>query len=104
MNLPTPLSNPPSYPIIGKSEQIQSVWRKVAKSCSNRCYCPNHRGKQVLGKRLSQKQSTKIVSGKAKSLKLSTVAYSTKTFFRVNSFGHEKGAFTGATAQRRGCV
>ena len=30
MNLPTPLTDPNAYPIIGESEAMREVWRQVA--------------------------------------------------------------------------
>jgi two-component system response regulator HydG len=101
MNLPTPLSNPPSYPIIGKSEQIQSVWRKVAKVAPTDATVlitgETGVGKEVIAETIHENSQRK-----SKVFKAVNCGVFYQDLLQSELFGHEKGAFTGATAQRRG--
>ncbi len=101
MNLPTPLSNPPSYPIIGKSEQIQSVWRKVAKVAPTDATVlitgETGVGKEVIAETIHENSQRK-----SKVFKAVNCGVFYQDLLQSELFGHEKGAFTGATGQRRG--
>lgn len=101
MNLPTPLSNHKSYPIIGESEQIQAVWRKVAKVAPTNATVlitgETGVGKEVIAQTIHENSSRKNRLFKAVNC---GVFY--QDLLQSELFGHEKGAFTGATNQRRG--
>ncbi|MCG9128266.1 sigma-54-dependent Fis family transcriptional regulator [Candidatus Poribacteria bacterium] len=101
MNLPTPLSNPPTYPIIGKSEQIQSVWRKVAKVAPTDATVLIT-GETGVGKEVIATTVHENSQRKGKAFKAVNCGVFYQDLLQSELFGHEKGAFTGATSQRRG--
>ncbi len=101
MNLPTPLSNPSAYPIIGESEPIRIVLRKVQQvaptSATVLITGETGVGKEVIAQTIHENSPRKNRLFKA----VNCGAFY-QDLLQSELFGHEKGAFTGATSQRRG--
>ncbi len=101
MNLPTPLIDPNRFPIIGESEQMQEVWRQVAQVAPTNATVlitgETGVGKEVVAQTIHENSSRKNRLFKAVNC---GVLY--QDLLQSELFGHEKGAFTGATSQRRG--
>ena len=101
MNLPTPLTDPNAYPIIGESEQMREVWHQVAQVAPTNATVlitgETGVGKEVVAKTIHEKSSRSNRLFKAVNC---GVLY--QDLLQSELFGHEKGAFTGATSQRRG--
>ena len=101
MNLPTPLTDPNAYPIIGESEQMQEVWRQVAQVAPTNATVlitgETGVGKEVVAQTIHENSPRKNRLFKAVNC---GVLY--QDLLQSELFGHEKGAFTGATSQRRG--
>ena len=101
MNLPTPLTDPNAYPIIGESEAMRVVWRKVQQvaptSATVLITGETGVGKEVIAQTIHENSPRKNRLFKAVNC---GVLY--QDLLQSELFGHEKGAFTGATSQRRG--
>ena len=101
MNLPTPLTDPNAYPIIGESEQMQEVWRQVAQVAPTNATVlitgETGVGKEVVAQTIHENSTRPNRLFKAVNC---GVLY--QDLLQSELFGHEKGAFTGATSQRRG--
>ncbi|MDE0482956.1 MAG: sigma-54 dependent transcriptional regulator [Candidatus Poribacteria bacterium] len=101
MNLPTPLTDPNAFPIIGESEQMQEVWHQVAQVAPTNATVlitgETGVGKEVVAQTIHENSSRKNRLFKAVNC---GVLY--QDLLQSELFGHEKGAFTGATSQRRG--
>ncbi len=101
MNLPTPLTDPNAYPIIGESEPMQTVWRQVAQVAPTNATVlitgETGVGKEVVAQTIHENSPRKNRLFKAVNC---GVFY--QDLLQSELFGHEKGAFTGATSQRRG--
>ena len=101
MNLPTPLTDPRAYPIIGKSEPMQVVLRKVQQvaptSATVLITGETGVGKEVIAQTIHENSPRKNRLFKA----VNCGAFY-QDLLQSELFGHEKGAFTGATSQRRG--
>ncbi len=101
MNLPTPLTDPNAYPIIGESEAMQEVWIQVAQVAPTNATVlitgETGVGKEVVAQTIHENSSRPNRLFKAVNC---GVLY--QDLLQSELFGHEKGAFTGATSQRRG--
>ena len=101
MNLPTPLTDSNADPIIGESEPMQAVLRKVEQVAPTTATVlitgETGVGKEVVAQAIHKKSSRKNRLFKAVNC---GVFY--QDLLQSELFGHEKGAFTGATTQRRG--
>ena len=101
MNLPTPLTDPNAYPIIGESEPMRKVWHQVAQVAPTNATVlitgETGVGKEVVAQAIHEKSPRKNRLFKAVNC---GVFY--QDLLQSELFGHEKGAFTGATSQRRG--
>ena len=101
MNLPTPLTDPNAFPIIGESEQMQEVWHQVAQVAPTNATVlitgETGVGKEVVAQTIHENSPRKNRLFKAVNC---GVLY--QDLLQSELFGHEKGAFTGATSQRRG--
>ncbi len=101
MNLPTPLTDPNAYPIIGESEAMREVWRQVAQVAPTNATVlitgETGVGKEVVAQTIHENSPRKNRLFKAVNC---GVLY--QDLLQSELFGHEKGAFTGATSQRRG--
>ena len=101
MNLPTPLTDPRAYPIIGESEPMRVVLRKVQQvaptSATVLITGETGVGKEVIAQTIHENSPRKNRLFKAVNC---GVFY--QDLLQSELFGHEKGAFTGATSQRRG--
>ena len=101
MNLPTPLTNPNSTSIIGESEVMQAVMRKVHQVAPTTATVlitgETGVGKDVIARAIHENSPRKNRSFQAVNC---GVLY--QDLLQSELFGHEKGAFTGATSQRRG--
>lgn len=99
MNLPTSPTNTPS--IIGESEVMQAVIRKVNQVAPTTATVlitgETGVGKDVIARAIHENSSRKNRSFQAVNC---GVLY--QDLLQSELFGHEKGAFTGATSQRRG--
>lgn len=101
MNFPIPLTDPNAFPIIGESEQMQEVWRQVAQVAPTNATVlitgETGVGKEVVAQTIHENSNRKNRLFKAVNC---GVLY--QDLLQSELFGHEKGAFTGATSQRRG--
>lgn len=101
MNLPMPLTSPSLFPIIGKSEAMQEVWRQVAQVAPTNATVlitgETGAGKEVVAQTIHENSLRKNRLFKAVNC---GVLY--QDLLQSELFGHERGAFTGATSQRRG--
>lgn len=101
MNLPTPIINDDSRRIIGESEPMQVVLRQVAQVAPTKATVlitgETGVGKDVIAQAIHENSPRKDRPFKA----VNCGAFY-KDLLQSELFGHEKGAFTGATTQRRG--
>lgn len=101
MNLPNALSTPNSQLVIGKSEPMQKVWHQVEQVAPTEATVlitgETGVGKEVVAQIIHEKSNRKDRLFKAVNC---GVFY--QDLLQSELFGHEKGAFTGATSQRRG--
>ncbi len=101
MNLPTSPTNSNSLSIIGESEVMQAVIRKVHQVAPTTATVlitgETGVGKDVIARTVHENSSRKNRSFHAVNC---GVLY--QDLLQSELFGHEKGAFTGATSQRRG--
>ena len=101
MNLPKSPTNPNSVPIIGESEAMQVVMRKVHQVAPTTATVlitgETGVGKDVIARAIHENSPRKNRSFQAVNC---GVLY--QDLLQSELFGHEKGAFTGATSQRRG--
>ncbi len=101
MNLSTPSANPNSLSIIGESEAMQAVIRKVQQVAPTTATVlvtgETGVGKDVIARTIHENSPRKNCSFQAVNC---GVLY--QDLLQSELFGHEKGAFTGATNQRRG--
>ena len=101
MNLPTPVTSDSSRPIIGESAPMQAVLRQVAQVAPTKATVlitgETGVGKDVIAQAIHESSPRKTRSFKA----VNCGAFY-QDLLQSELFGHEKGAFTGATSQRRG--
>ena len=101
MNLPTPLTPSNSQLVIGESEPMQIVWHQVAQVAPTDATVlitgETGVGKEVVAQIIHDNSNRKDRLFKAVNC---GVFY--QDLLQSELFGHEKGAFTGATSQRRG--
>ena len=101
MNLPTTLTIPNSQLVIGESEPMQIVWHQVAQVAPTDATVlitgETGVGKEVVAQIIHDNSNRKDRLFKAVNC---GVFY--QDLLQSELFGHEKGAFTGATSQRRG--
>lgn len=101
MNLPTPLTKSNAFPVIGTSKAIQNVWHQVEQVAPTNATVlitgETGVGKEVVAQTIHEKSLRKDRLFKAVNC---GVFY--QDLLQSELFGHEKGAFTGATNQRRG--
>ena len=101
MSLPTPVISESSRPIIGESAPMQAVLRQVAQVAPTKATVlitgETGVGKDVIAQAIHESSPRKIRPFKA----VNCGAFY-QDLLQSELFGHEKGAFTGATNQRRG--
>ena len=101
MNFQTPSINPNKFPIIGESEPMRKVWHQVEQVAPTNATVlitgETGVGKEVVAQEIHNRSSRKDRLFKAVNC---GVFY--QDLLQSELFGHEKGAFTGATNQRRG--
>lgn len=101
MNQPTTLSTPNPQLVIGESEPMQKVWHQVAQVAPTEATVlitgETGVGKEVVAQIIHDNSNRKDRLFKAVNC---GVFY--QDLLQSELFGHEKGAFTGATSQRRG--
>lgn len=101
MNLPTTLSFPNKHHVSGESEPMQKVWHQVAQVAPTEATVlitgETGVGKEVVAQIIHDNSNRKDRRFKAVNC---GVFY--QDLLQSELFGHEKGAFTGATSQRRG--
>ncbi len=101
MNLPTPLTDPNAYPIIGESEQMREVWHQVAQVAPTNATVLIT-GETGVGKEVVAQTIHKNSPRSNRLFKAVNCGVLYQDLLQSELFGHEKGAFTGATSQRRG--
>lgn len=101
MNLPTPLTDPNAFPIIGESEQMREVWHQVAQVAPTNATVLIT-GETGVGKEVVAQTIHEISPRKNRLFKAVNCGVLYQDLLQSELFGHEKGAFTGATSQRRG--
>ncbi len=101
MNLPTTLSSPNSQLVIGKSEPMQKVWHQVEQVAPTNSTVLIT-GETGVGKEVIAQEIHKRSPRKDKLFKAVNCGVFYQDLLQSELFGHEKGAFTGATSQRRG--
>ena len=101
MNLPTTLNTPNTQLVIGESEPIQIVWHQVTQVAPTDATVlitgETGVGKEVVAQIIHENSNRNDRPFKAVNC---GVFY--QDLLQSELFGHEKGAFTGATNQRRG--
>lgn len=101
MNLPMPITNDKSRPIIGESEPMQVVLRLVQQVAPTKATVlitgETGVGKDVIANAIHNRSPRKNSPFKA----INCGAFY-QDLLQSELFGHEKGAFTGATSLRRG--
>ena len=101
MNLPPTLSTPNTHLVIGESEPMQIVWHQVAQVAPTDATVlitgETGVGKEVVAQIIHENSNRKDSLFNAVNC---GVFY--QDLLQSELFGHEKGAFTGATSQRRG--
>lgn len=101
MNLSTPLTKSNAFPVIGTSKAMQNVWHQVEQVAPTNATVlitgETGVGKEVVAQTIHERSSRKNRLFKAVNC---GVFY--QDLLQSELFGHEKGAFTGATNQRRG--
>ena len=101
MNLPTPVISDNSRRIIGESEPMQVVLRQVAQVAPTKATVLIT-GETGVGKDVIAQAIHEGSPRKDKPFKAVNCGAFYKDLLQSELFGHEKGAFTGATTQRRG--
>ena len=101
MNLPTPVISDSSRPIIGESAPMQVVLRQVAQVAPTKATVLIT-GETGVGKDVIAQAIHEGSPRKDKPFKAVNCGAFYKDLLQSELFGHEKGAFTGATTQRRG--
>ena len=101
MNLPTPVINDNSQHIIGESAPMQVVLRQVAQVAPTKATVLIT-GETGVGKDVIAQAIHEGSPRKDKPFKAVNCGAFYKDLLQSELFGHEKGAFTGATTQRRG--
>ncbi len=101
MNLSIPLTESNAFPVIGESEAMRNVWHQVEQVAPTNATVlitgETGVGKEVVAQVIHEKSLRKDRLFKAVNC---GVFY--QDLLQSELFGHEKGAFTGATNQRRG--
>ncbi len=101
MKLQTPLTNPNIFPIIGESEPMRKVWHQVEQVAPTDATVLIT-GETGVGKEVVAQEIHKRSSRKDRLFKAVNCGVFYQDLLQSELFGHEKGAFTGATSQRRG--
>ncbi len=101
MNLPTPVISDSSLRIIGESEPMQAVLRQVAQVAPTKATVLIT-GETGVGKDVIAQAIHKSSPREDKPFKAVNCGTFYQELLQSELFGHEKGAFTGATNQRRG--
>ena len=101
MNLPTPVISDNSRRIIGESEPMQVVLRQVTQVAPTKATVLIT-GETGVGKDVIAQAIHEGSPRKEKPFKAVNCGAFYKDLLQSELFGHEKGAFTGATTQRRG--
>ena len=101
MNLPTTLSSPNSQLVKGESDPMQKVWRQVEQVAPTDATVLIT-GETGVGKEVVAEEIHKRSLRKDRLFKAVNCGVFYQDLLQSELFGHEKGAFTGATSQRRG--
>ena len=101
MNFPTPVISDNSQRIIGESEPMQVVLRQAAQVAPTKATVLIT-GETGVGKDVIAQAIHESSPRKEKPFKAVNCGAFYKDLLQSELFGHEKGAFTGATTQRRG--
>ena len=101
MNLPTPVISDNSQRIIGESAPMQAVLRQVAQVAPTKATVLIT-GETGVGKDVIAQAIHESSPRKDKPFKAVNCGTFYQELLQSELFGHEKGAFTGATSQRRG--
>ena len=101
MDLPTPVISDNSRRIIGESEPMQVVLRQVAQVAPTKATVLIT-GETGVGKDVIAQAIHESSPRKGKPFKAVNCGAFYQDLLQSELFGHEKGAFTGATTQRRG--
>ena len=101
MNLQTPSVYPSTFPIIGESEPMRKVWHQVEQVAPTNATVLIT-GETGVGKEVVAQEIHKKSSRKDRLFKAVNCGVFYQDLLQSELFGHEKGAFTGATNQRRG--
>jgi len=101
MNLPMPITNDTSQPIIGESERMREVFRLVQQVAPTKATVLIT-GETGVGKDVIANAIHNSSPRKNKPFKAINCGAFYPELLQSELFGHEKGAFTGATNMRRG--
>ena len=101
MKLKTPLSTPNPQLVIGESEPMQKVWRQVEQVAPTDATVLIT-GETGVGKEVVAEETHRRSHRKDRLFKAVNCGVFYQDLLQSELFGHEKGAFTGATTQRRG--
>ena len=101
MNLPAPVTNDNSRRIIGESAPMQTVLRQVAQVAPTKATVLIT-GETGVGKDVIAQAIHDSSPRKARPFKAVNCGAFYQDLLQSELFGHERGAFTGATSQRRG--
>ncbi len=101
MNIQIPSINPNKFPIIGESEPMRKVWHQVEQVAPTNATVLIT-GETGVGKEVVAQEIHKRSSRKDRLFKAVNCGVFYQDLLQSELFGHEKGAFTGATNQRRG--
>ena len=101
MNLPMPVTDANSRPIIGESAPMQAVLRQVEQVAPTKATVLIT-GETGVGKDVIAEAIHKASPRKNRPFKAVNCGAFYQDLLQSELFGHEKGAFTGATSQRRG--
>ncbi len=99
MNLPTILSTPNSQLVRGESEPMQKVWRQVEQVAPTDATVLIT-GETGVGKEVVAEEIHRMSLRKDRLFKAVNCGVFYQDLLQSELFGHEKGAFTGATSQR----
>lgn len=100
---PTPPPEPPVYGMIGSCPQMMELFRRIRKvALTNSTVLIN--GESGTGKELVARAIHKLSDRNASEMISVNCAAIPENLIESELFGHEKGAFTGATANRTGLV
>jgi len=100
---PTPPPEPPVYGMIGSCPQMMELFRRIRKvAMTNSTVLIN--GESGTGKELVARAIHKLSDRNASEMISVNCAAIPENLIESELFGHEKGAFTGATANRTGLV